>query len=187
LRLKVAESPHSIHNFRLPAPDVNRKPIDLMTQSVALSELRRDLVALLPRLRRFALTQAGSIAEADNFVREACLQAVSKGRADCENDRLDLWLFRLIREQFVDGANHADRAIGENQPASSDCPSAHQMIVLDMPHELRGVLLLTEVEGLSHAEAAGILDLTASKAASRLCDARMYFADLGTPLAERRA
>jgi len=49
-----------------------------MNQPTAITDIRRDLVALLPRLRRFALTMATSASEADDLVREVCAKAIQK-------------------------------------------------------------------------------------------------------------
>lgn len=158
-----------------------------MTQSVAPLDLRRDLVALLPRLRRFALTLAPSMEAADGLVREACLKAISKGRPEGENER---FLFRLVRDQSLETMRdkpEADAADLKIKAPAKGRPTVHQAIVLDMPQALASVFLLVEVEGLSHAETADILDISTGKVASYLCDARLHLADPDTHQAERRA
>ncbi|MGO7426617.1 RNA polymerase sigma factor, partial [Rhizobium ruizarguesonis] len=43
-----------------------------MRQPATTIDLRRDLVGLLPRLRRFANTLAGEVAVADELVQAVC-------------------------------------------------------------------------------------------------------------------
>ncbi len=49
-----------------------------MRQPATTTDIRRDLVGLLPRLRRFAITLAGETAAADELVQAVCLRAISK-------------------------------------------------------------------------------------------------------------
>ena len=55
--------------------------------------LKQELVALLPRLRRFARSLAGSVADADDLVQEACLRAIAKQAHWDPAQPLDRWMF----------------------------------------------------------------------------------------------
>ena len=92
-----------------------------MTQPSPSTDIRRDLVALLPRLRRFALTLAGTAGEADDLVREAAGRAIQKSHHWKGEGRLESWLFSMIRSTFVDEAKKRRRAEGN---AADDASAA---------------------------------------------------------------
>jgi RNA polymerase sigma-70 factor, ECF subfamily len=60
--------------------------------------MRRALVLLYPRLRRFAIRLAGSVVDADDLVQHACERALSFDRHWKPGTRLDSWLYRLIQK-----------------------------------------------------------------------------------------
>lgn len=148
---------------------------------------RDDLIALLPRLRRFARGLCGSSAEADDLVQAACERALSRAHQWTPGTRLDSWLYRMIQTIHID-RRRADgvwntyrttaAALG---PAAADGARAAESRValsqvsrrLDrLPDDQRAVLLLVCVEGLSYREAADALDLPLGTVMSRLYRAR---------------
>ncbi len=48
-----------------------------MPTPVAAIDIRRDLVGLLPKLRRFAVTLTGDLAEADELVQSVCQRGIA--------------------------------------------------------------------------------------------------------------
>src|SRR3546814_14456985 len=64
---------------------------------------RQQLVDLLPSLRRFARSLAGSASEGDDLVQAACERALSNAHQWRPGSRLDSCLFRLIQNLFTDG------------------------------------------------------------------------------------
>ena len=151
-----------------------------MAQPSAYADPRRELVSLLPRLRRFALTLASDLAGADDLVLGACSK-LRTGELPDGAQRLDLHLFASMR---MLAAAHAAGGSAERRPSE---PSACESLVLGAPEGLAASFLLVEVEGLSYAETASILDLSVEDVASRLCEARLYFATLAPDVKERRA
>ncbi|NJR13332.1 MAG: sigma-70 family RNA polymerase sigma factor [Phyllobacteriaceae bacterium] len=62
------------------------------------------LVGLLPNLRRFALSLTRSADAADDLVQVTCERAIA-GRSGFEpGTRLDAWLFRIMRNSWIDVA-----------------------------------------------------------------------------------
>ncbi len=61
------------------------------------------MVALLPRLRRYAYTLTSSREDADDLVQAACERALSRRHQWQTGTRLDSWMFRIIYTIRVDG------------------------------------------------------------------------------------
>src|SRR3546814_16177255 len=61
---------------------------------------RQQLVDLLPSLRRFARSLAGSASEGDDLVQAACELALSNAHQWRPGSRLDSWMFRIIQNLF---------------------------------------------------------------------------------------
>jgi RNA polymerase sigma-70 factor (ECF subfamily) len=159
-----------------------------MTQPSPSTDIRRDLVALLPRLRRFALTLTGSAAEADDLVREAAGRAIQKSHHWKGEGRLESWLFSMIRSTFVDEAKKRRRAEGNAADDASSTENARPLNALAcLPDGLASVFLLADVEGFAYAEAAAILGIQPDLFAARLCAARLSLETAAAETSERRA
>lgn len=158
-----------------------------MNQQSPTTDIRRDIVALLPRLRRFALTLAGNAAEADDLVRGATTRAIQKSHHWKGEGRIENWLFSLIRATWADELKKRRRA-GQNTVMGHDkddrraTPSA-----LLLPEGFASAILLTDVEGFTYTEAAAILGISTDLLSSRLCAARLSLAAAGNETSERRA
>ena len=66
-------------------------------------EFKEELVALLPRMRRFALSLTSNMDAADDLVQAACLKALSRRRQWRRGSRLDSWMFTIIHHLMIDG------------------------------------------------------------------------------------
>ncbi len=159
-----------------------------MNQASQMIDIRRDLVALLPRLRRFALTLTSTAAEADSLVGQAAQRAIQKSYHWKGEGRIENWLFSLIRTTWGDELKKQRRR-GEQDAAQHepDPTRSASRTVLDLPEGLSSALLLVDVEGFSYAEAATILGISADVLADRLCAARLSLAADTAHGAERRA
>jgi RNA polymerase sigma-70 factor (ECF subfamily) len=159
-----------------------------MNPSAASTDIRRDLVALLPRLRRFALTLSCDASAADALVQDVCTRAIQKSHHWKGKGRIESWLFSLIRSAWSDEAKKRARheATGSSHAADAhDAGAARTLLCL--PEGYASTLLLADVEGFDYAEAASILGLSADLFASRLCAARLHLASLPPEPMERRA
>ena len=148
--------------------------------------LSKDLVVLLPRLRRFARTLTGSAVEADDLVQDACIRAISRAELYDPTHPLDRWMFRITRNLWyselrkrkvrmgtgIVAADESDelvtRETGEARVLADDVHKA----VAALPKDLATVLLVVTVEGYSYAEAAELLDIPAGTVMSRIHRAR---------------
>ena len=65
-------------------------------------QLRHQIVAHLPRLRRFALALAGDADSADDLVQETCTRALSRLDQWQHGTRLDSWMFRIAQNIWID-------------------------------------------------------------------------------------
>ncbi len=154
--------------------------------------LQEEMLSLMPRLRRFALSLTGSGADADDLLQTTYEKAISGIASWEEGTRLDAWMFKIARNSFLNqmraGAvrrNAAPRLAAE-QPSNHDgARLAEDRLTLEavrglidrLPEEQRSILLLVAVEGLSYQEVAGMMELPAGTVASRLGRARQTLRD----------
>jgi RNA polymerase sigma-70 factor (ECF subfamily) len=64
--------------------------------------VQAELVALLPRLRRFARGLAGAPDQADDLVQAACERAIARIHQWTPGTRLDSWMFRIVQTIWLD-------------------------------------------------------------------------------------
>lgn len=152
-----------------------------------LNAFHRDLLELLPRLRRFARSLAYDAADADDLV-QAALERALKAQAQWQlGTRLDSWMYRIVRNAWIDEARARSRRaqtfVPEEAGAAVADP-AHEEIerraelrdvgraMEALPAEQREVIALVLVEGLAYKEAAEILDIPIGTLTSRLTRGR---------------
>ena len=164
-----------------------------MDQSV-----RREMAALLPRLRRFAYGLTGSIDAGDDLVQSACERALSRVRQWQAGTRLDSWMYRIMQNLWFDELRSGRRREVATEPETLDAMAggdaeseaamrldlaAVRRRMADLPPDQRAVLLLVSVEGLSYKEAAAILEVPIGTVMSRLARARLALARALEPAA----
>lgn len=161
--------------------------MDGYTERGMESDFRQDLVSLLPRLRRFAMTVATNLQDADDLVQQACEKALLKQAQWQPGTRLDSWMYRIIQNQHIDALRSRGRR-GEQAPdfaleelgdaANSDVPERENLLrrvselIADLPDEQRVVMLLVAVEEYSYRETAELLEVPIGTVMSRLARAR---------------
>jgi RNA polymerase sigma-70 factor (ECF subfamily) len=147
-----------------------------------------QLVALLPRLRRFARGLTRSPEEGDDLVQAACERALSRRDQFEPGTRLDSWMYRIVQNIWIDNRRRQKKEVIVLDPAalaervsSSGASAAEDGLYLAqvrqaidvLPDEQREVLMLISVEGASYKDAAEILDLPLGTVMSRLSRARL--------------
>ena len=146
-----------------------------------------QLIAVLPRLRRFARGLSGSVADADDLVQAACERALARQHQFQEGTRFDSWMFRIVQTIWIDqvrardvrkeDGDIAEDRLGSDEPARRvEARLALNEVrrALDhLPPDLRAALLLVTVEGLSYKEAAEALQDPVGTIMSRLSRARI--------------
>ena len=155
---------------------------------MADAAFNRQLVALLPRLRRFAYGLTGSIEEGDDLVQTACERALAAADRFERGTRLDSWLYRILQNAWIDGVRRRRRGdVGldprelDAYPGGDAAAEAEARLTLmdvrravaELAPEQRAVLILVSVEGVAYREAAEILDLPIGTVMSRLGRARL--------------
>ena len=146
-----------------------------------------QLIAVLPRLRRFARGLSGSVADADDLVQAACERALARQHQFQEGTRFDSWMFRIVQTIWIDQVRSrdvrkedgdiAEDRLGSDEPARR----VEARLALDevrraldrLPPDQRTALLLVTVEGLSYKEAAEVVQVPVGTIMSRLARARI--------------
>ncbi len=150
--------------------------------------VRRELIALLPRLRRFAYGLTGSVEDGDDLVQAALERAISRLHQWRAGTQLHSWVFRIMQTIRINDLN-ASRTRGcDTEPVDPDRQIGgdlrHEVegrLMLDavrrevgrLPEDQRSVLLLACVEGLSYREVAETLGIPVGTVMSRLARARV--------------
>jgi RNA polymerase sigma-70 factor (ECF subfamily) len=147
-----------------------------------------ELIALLPRLRRFAFGLAGSADEGDDLLQSALERALGRLDQWQKGTRLDSWMFRIVQTVWIDRQRaRRRRGVHVDVAAMPDLPggdAAHetesrlhlaavQRCVSRLPAEQREVLMLVSVDGMSYREAADVLAIPMGTVMSRLSRARL--------------
>lgn len=155
-----------------------------MTLQPDLTDIRRDLVSLLPRLRRFALSLCGQPDMVDELVGDACLRAVLKAPHFDNGSRLESWAFSLIHAVWLEQSKKRKQA-SDDTAGHNGFAGYHA--ILDLPEGAAASFLLVCVEDHSYAESAAILGIAAEAVADNVAVARRHFSAHIAENAERRA
>lgn len=152
-----------------------------------------ELIAFLPNMRRFALSLARSPDIADDLVQQACERALANRSSFAPGTRFDAWMFRIIRNLWIDRVRRAGTAgpsedvserhdlVGEDgeQIVAARSALAGVRDALDvMPAEQREIIMLICVEDLSYKETSETLGIPIGTVMSRLARARKRLAEL---------
>jgi RNA polymerase sigma factor (sigma-70 family) len=146
-----------------------------------------ELIALLPRLRRFAHALTRSAADADDLVQMTIERALRSGQQWQHGTRLDSWVYRIMRNLWIDTARSRVRkekfeAPPEEAEQVGADPSAHLEASVDLaramnamqrlPEEQREVVALILIEGFGYREVSEMLDMPIGTVSSRLVRGR---------------
>ena len=152
--------------------------------TVSLDQVRPWIIALLPRLRRFARTIARNPDDADDLVQlsiERALQRYQQWRPD---SKFESWMFGIVRNAWIDEVRARQRRNrvlaseeeGENVGGGFGEGQAEilsvQRAMSELPEEQRMAIALVLIEGLSYKEAADALDIPIGTLTSRLARGR---------------
>lgn len=165
-----------------------------MTRPMTPDETTRQaLIALIPRLRRFARVLTGNLADADDVV-QACLEKAMLNLDQWQpGTRLDAWVFRIARNTWVDDRRRAHNRkahddigemidlAGDDGVAITEASNEARMVraaVDALPPEQRDVVALVMLEELSYREAADMLGLPIGTVMSRLSRAKAALAKI---------
>jgi len=164
-----------------------------MNNPSATQEWRDELVALLPRLRRYALSLTGSLPDAEDLLHSTVEKALSKADQFREGTDLDRWMFRICKNLWLDEWRHrkvigptVDASEAQHEPwVDGEDHALNQIRIRELTQALselheeqRTVLVLVVIEGYSYREASDRLDVPIGTVMSRLARARKKLARL---------
>lgn len=170
-------------------------------QARGFAARRRELIDVLPNIRRFAMSLAGSLADADDLLQSTVERLLTRGLPAeaavlpyaltvCRN----LWIDEIRSRRTQEAAKDEPALLagqvthGEQTAIGELSLREVQAAVATLPEGQRAVLELVSVEGCSYKEAATILDVPIGTVMSRLARARAALLDrkaAGTPGGER--
>jgi len=164
-----------------------------VTQQSTAPDLRREIISLLPQLRRFALSLTGSIEDAEDLLHSTVEKALLKLDQFEAGTNLDRWMFRICKNTWFDEWRQrktrgptVDAADAQTEPSIDGEAQASQRLEVEevkramatLPEEQRTLLVLVVVEGYSYREVAEMLDLPIGTVMSRLARTRKKLADI---------
>lgn len=155
-------------------------------------DIRSGLLALLPRLRRFALTLTGSVSDADELVQGACERVLKRGDQVRDHTRMDAWMYGVMRNLWVDELrsrrirrheqiDDVPEITGDDGRATTEGKLGLEEVrraLARLPEEQRTILMLVCVDGLSYKESADVLGVPLGTIMSRLSRGRQALNDL---------
>jgi RNA polymerase sigma-70 factor (ECF subfamily) len=152
-----------------------------------LAALEREIVELLPRLRRLARALARDAADADDLVQLTVERALARRGQWTPGTRLDSWIFRIMKNAWIDESRARKRwgrvlapepegervgdagaEVVETRLAAAEVARALQRL----PEDQRLAVALVLVEGLSYRDAAEVLEVPQGTLTSRLVRGR---------------
>ncbi len=152
---------------------------------VVPSSFEDELVALLPRMRRFAHTLSRNGTDADDLTQITIERALrSKGQWQ-PGTRLDSWVYRIMRNLWIDTVRSRSRKekfeapeqeaeqLGEDSNLETVIDLRRAIAAMErLPGEQREVVALILIEGFGYRETAEMLDLPIGTVSSRLVRGR---------------
>jgi RNA polymerase sigma-70 factor (ECF subfamily) len=147
----------------------------------------RELTELLPRLRRFAHALSRNGADADDLTQATVERALRSRDQWQPGTRLDSWLYRIMRNLWIDTVRSRGRRENREAPEEEaltvgDDPRDALEASLELkramaamerlPDEQREVVALILIEGFGYREVSEMLDLPIGTVSSRLVRGR---------------
>lgn len=154
----------------------------------AVTRVEDGILALLPALRRYALSLSRNRQDAEDLVQDS-LEAAFANLGAWRGANLRGWLLTImtnmhrgryrtlagsVRHEAIDAAETVAAPDGAVDPLERD----HLLAAINLlPPEQRSVLMLVVIEGYAYAEVAGMLDIPIGTVMSRLSRARRAIAE----------
>ena len=152
-----------------------------------MKRLEREIVDLLPRLRRLARALARDPADADDLVQVTVERGLARRGQWVPGTRLDSWMFRIMKNAWIDEARargrhakvlapeEAGERVGSDGAAAMEARLAAadvERAMSRLPEDQRLAVALVLVEGLSYKDAADVLEVPQGTLTSRLVRGR---------------
>lgn len=157
-----------------------------MGMAARTPQVENEIVALLPRLRRFARSLARDAADADDLVQITLERALARLEQWSEGTRLDSWMYRIMKNAWIDETRFRQRRDTRFAPEEAGLQVGHEdpgfekrvramsveQAMQILPDEQRLAVGLVLVEGLSYKEAAAVMEVPMGTLTSRLARGR---------------
>ena len=143
------------------------------------------MLALLPRLRRFAIGLSGNPPDGDDLCQMTIERALANRSRWEDGTRLDSWMYRIMRNIWIDEGRKTTRSLqtfvaedaGFAVGGEGGQEAAVQLADVDramqkLPENQREAVLLVMVEGYPYKEAAEIVGCPVGTLNSRLVRGR---------------
>jgi RNA polymerase sigma-70 factor (ECF subfamily) len=151
----------------------------------------REIVELIPRLRRYARALTGSVDGADDLVQDCLERALGRLHMWRSGSNMRAWLFAILHNRFVNDVRRArirpdvgslpDWQVGGTVRAIQDDVVMLRSVLVglrQLPDDQRAALLLIGLEEMSYREAAEVLKVPIGTLMSRLARARERLREL---------
>jgi RNA polymerase sigma-70 factor, ECF subfamily len=145
---------------------------------------KRDLLAVVPNLRAFAVSLCGNPDRADDLVQDAILKAWGAQANFQPGSNIKAWIFTILRNEFysqmrkrgrevqdTDGYFTSNLAVHPSQYGLLDLQDFSRALS-DLPEDQREALLLVGAAGFAYEEAADICGCRVGTIKSRVSRAR---------------
>ena len=152
-----------------------------------MAQFEHDLLALVPQLRRFARSLTRDANDADDLCQTALERALKARDQWQQGTRLDAWMYRIIRNCWIDEIRSRARHAAHLAPEEAGLNVSNQdhlkieqqaelrdvdAAMAQLPNEQREVIALVLIEGFSYKEAAEVLEIPIGTLTSRLVRGR---------------
>jgi RNA polymerase sigma-70 factor, ECF subfamily len=156
----------------------------------ALFSFKREMLAVLPSLRAFAVSLARRHDKADDLVQETVMKAWGKQESFQPGTSMRAWLFTILRNEFYSQMRRKGRELPDPDGVFAGNLATHpeQYGKLDMadfktaldtlPDDQREVIVLIGASGFSYEEAAEIAGVAVGTIKSRVNRARVKLQEL---------
>jgi RNA polymerase sigma-70 factor (ECF subfamily) len=147
--------------------------------------LREEILALIPRLERFARALTHDVVSADDLVQDCLARALEKIHLWEPGTDLRAWLFTILYRQHISHTRRDARRREGGEPQESNAsfffpPNQTARLELrdlerglaKLPEEQRSVILLVGLEGMDYAEAAAAVNTPVGTVRSRIARGR---------------
>ncbi len=148
---------------------------------------RQQLVALLPRLRRFCIATTRSVEQGDDLAQSTVERALSRIGQWNQGTRLDSWMFRIAQNINIDQARSLksrgtqvdvealESVAGDDGLAiveGRDGLARARAAMAKLPEDQRALMALVVLDGRSYKEAAEVLGIPIGTVMSRIARTR---------------
>jgi RNA polymerase sigma-70 factor (ECF subfamily) len=147
--------------------------------------LREQIVAVIPRLERYARVLTRDVTAADDLVQDCLARALEKIHMWQPGTDLRAWLFTILYRQYISHArrdarrreggelpeSHRSLALSANQTARLELRDLESALA-KLPEEQRTVILLVGLEGMAYDEAASVVKIPVGTVRSRVARGR---------------